>query len=122
MRFTNLKYASLPLALLLAGCFGNEPDADDILAAVRANSTIRRVLVMNAPGVNVRDTASVDVAAIRALSDAKVEKLGCAQPPAGMTGMTCEFRVGLKQGNGQFRFEKHRARFLKMNGNWQIAS
>lgn len=112
-------WAGLPLAILLAGCFGNEPSESDILQAVRQSPAQRQFLMLSHPGVNFNNRASIESAAARALQNAKVEKLGCS-PPQGVPGLMCEFRIGLDLGNGQLRYEKVLQRFLKVNGNWQI--
>lgn len=114
-------FASLPMALLLAGCFGNEPDADDILTAVRRSRPVVQFLMLSYPGVNFNNSASVESAASRAFQGAKVEKLGCSEKP-GLPGLLCEFRIGLNPGNGSLRYEKTMQRFLKRNGTWEIVT
>lgn len=118
MRFTALKYASLPLALLLGGCFSNEPDADDILAAVRQSRAVKEKLMLSFPGANFSNPSSLQGTADSALKGAKVEKFGCTQPPPGMAGLICEYRIGLNSG-GQLHWQKDAQRFIKLNGAWQ---
>lgn len=114
-------FASLPMALLLAGCFGNEPDADDILTAVRRSRPVVQYLMVNYPGVNLNSPSSVESAANRAFQGAKVEKLGCSEKP-GLPGLLCEFRIGLNPGNGNLVYEKTMQRFMKLNGTWQVVT
>lgn len=94
-----MKWASLPMVLLLAGCFSNEPDANEIDQAIRASRTQRQDLMPN----NVPSP--------------RVEKLGCTNPPPGMAGLLCELQV--IDGNGR-RYIKTTRRFLKVNGTWQL--
>lgn len=94
-------WAGLPLALLLCGCFSNEPSSDEIFDAIGASRTQREDVMP------------------RNLNSPRVEKLGCTNPPPGMAGLLCEFQVMVNNGGNQVRYIKTTRRFVKVNGTWQ---